>query len=416
MNLKFKYGKETLDFTVPDTNYSETLNPRHADGVDDSTAEVRRALANPIGSSRLKNLVSSTDQIVILVSDISRPTPSHVLLPPLMDELNAAGVPDKNICIIFGLGTHRKQSSKEMVKLVGQEIFNRIECIDHDIDDCEKIGVTSQGTSVSVFRRVLNADFIIATGNLEFHYFAGVCGGAKALAPGVCDWETIRSNHEKFLLDGAVSGKIVGNPVREEIDEIGQMVGIHFMLNAVLNSQKEIVRVFAGDIEKAHREGSRFLHSIFTCEIKELADIVIISPGGFPKDINLYQAHKAVENILLAVKPGGIIILVAQCGEGIGSVNFTNGMIGGASPQELIDSLNHDFVLGLHKAIRIAQIHLKTPFYMVSDLSSDIKEKMFIENFNTVDDALKQALKIQGKKARVLAIPFGASTLPYFMG
>ena len=260
---------------------------------------------------------------------------------------------------------------------------------------------------------LLEADFIVATGNLEFHYFAGYSGGAKAVAQGVCGRETIANNHKYFLEPSVKAGAIQGNPVREEIEEIGEMVGIDFMVNAVLNSNKKIVKIVAGDLTKAHREGAKYINDLFRVEIDELADIVITSPGGYPKDIDLYQTHKSMENASLAVKTGVILIVVGECVDGLGEGKFAEALNGKLSPQELIEELKKNFILGRHKASRVAKIHLDSEIYLVSNLADEIKKKLFIKNYSSLEEAFSNALKKQGEKAKVLVVPYGGSTLQY---
>jgi nickel-dependent lactate racemase len=399
---------------MPDENYMGTLNPKDTREIEDPINEVRRSLANPIGSKKLKELVSLQDKVVILVSDVSRPCPSYSLLPPILNELNEAGLSNDQITIVFGLGVHRKQTEEEKKKLVGEEVYNQVKCIDHDIDNCVKIGITKRGNEVSVFKEALKADFIIATGNLEFHYFAGFSGGAKAIAPGICSRSTIANNHKHFLDSEAKAGKIEGNPIREEIEEIGEMVGINFMVNAVLNSHKKVVKVVAGDVTRAHREGTEYINNIFGVKIDNLADIVIASPGGYPKDIDLYQTHKAMEHAKLAVKRGGIIIVAGECRDGLGEESFAEALNGKLSPFELMEELKNNFILGRHKASRIANINLNTEIYLVSNLADEIKKKLFIKSFDSLEEAFSEAIKAQGEKAKVLVMPYGGSTLPVF--
>ena len=414
MKVSLNYGHDLMALDIPDENYMGTLNPKDTKEVENPALEVKRALANPIGSKKLKELVSSKDKIVMLVSDVSRPCPSYILLPPILEELKEAGVNNNKITIVFGLGVHRKHTEEEKKRLVGENIYNKIKCIDHDIDDCVKIGNTKRGNNVFIFREILKADFIIATGNLEFHYFAGYSGGAKALAPGVCGRSTISDNHKHFLDPGAKAGIIKGNPVREEMEEIGEMVGIDFIVNAALNSHKKVVRIVAGDVTKAHREGAKHINNIFGVKIDSLADIVIVSPGGYPKDIDLYQTHKAMEFASLAVKKGGIIIAFGECRDGLGEGKFAEALNGKLSPQELIEELKKNFILGRHKASRVAKIHLDSEIYLVSSLAEEIKKNLFIKSFDSLEEAFSNAIKVQGEKARVLIIPYGNSTLPIF--
>lgn len=412
MKVSFNYGHDLLSLSIPDNNFLGILNPKEIKGIENPANEVKNALANPIGSKHLKELVKSHKKVIILVSDISRPSPSSILLPPILKELGEAGINNEQVKIIFGLGVHRKQTEEEKKRLVGEEVYKAIECIDHDINDCIKVGETKRGNNVFIFKEILEADFIIATGNLEYHYFAGYSGGAKALAPGVCGRSTISDNHKHFLEPGARAGMIKGNPVREEIEEIGEMVGIDFIVNAILNSHKEIVKVVAGDVTKAHREGTQYIDRMFAVPVDELADIVITSPGGYPKDIDLYQTHKAMENASLAIKKGGIIIVAGECRDGVGEGNFAKALTEGLSPQQLINELKNNFLLGRHKASRIAKIHLDSEVYLVSKLNDKIKKDLFIKNYDSLEKAFSDALKVKGKDAKVLIMPYGISTLP----
>ena len=416
MEISLNYGSDSMALDIPNENYMGTLSPKDIKEIEDPANEVKRALANPIGCKKLKELVSSQDKVAILASDVSRPAPSSLLLPPILNELNQAGINNDQITIIFGLGVHRKQTEEEKKGLVGEEIYNQVKCIDHNIENCVKIGTTKRGNEVSIFKKALEADFIIVTGNLEYHYFAGFSGGAKAIAPGVCSRNTITGNHKHFLDLGAKAGIIKGNPVREEMEEIGEMVGIDFMVNAILNSHKKVIKVVAGDVTQAHREGAKYINNIFGVKIDNLADIVITSPGGYPKDIDLYQTHKAMEFASLAVKKGGIIIVAGECRDGLGEGKFAEALDGKLSPQELIEELKNNFILGRHKASRIAKIHLDSEIYLISDLADETKKNLFIKSFNSLEEAFSEAIKVQGEKARVLVIPYGNSTLPNFKG
>jgi len=414
MKVSLNYGTGTQSLDIDDENYLGTLNPKEIKEVKDPIQEVRNALSNPIGSKKLEELAKYHKKIVILVSDISRPSPSSILLPSILEELRQAGVNNNQIKIIFGLGIHRKHTEEEQKKLVGEEIYQQIKCIDHDIENCIKIGTTIRGNEVFILKDVTEADFLIATGNLEYHYFAGYSGGAKAVAPGVCGRSTVSDNHKHFLQPGAKAGIIEGNPVREEMEEIEEMVGGDFIVNAVLNSHKKIVKVVAGEATKAHREGAKYIDNMFAVQVNELADIVIASPGGFPKDIDLYQTHKAMENASLALKKGGIMIVVGECKDGLGEGKFADALMEGLSPQELIEELKNNFVLGRHKASRVAKIHLDSEVYLVSKLDDKIKSNLFIKNYDSLEKAFADAIKVKGKDAKVLVMPFGVSTLPIF--
>jgi len=413
MRLNLKYGKEEREISIPDLNYSGTLRPQFREPLKDPQKEVERALNHPIGSPPLLNLVSSKDKVVILVSDISRSSPSQIILPPVLKELEQKGVPEKQITVVFGLGIHRNQTEEEKRALLGESIHSHFRCIEHDPEKCDYLGKTNLGTPIEVFKEVVEASFVIATGNIEYHYYAGFSGGAKALAPGVCSRHTIEQNHQKFLAPGAKPGEIRGNPIRVELEEIAQKAGIDFMVNVVLNPEKQVIKVVAGDVIKAHRQGASFLDQISRTFVEERADIVVVSPGGFPKDIDLYQTHKAMEHALPALKDGGILITVGQCCDGLGVKPFAQVFDEGNRPQKLVDELKTQFVQGRHVASRIAHIHLNTEIYLVSDLPKSTTEKLFFRNFNSVDEAISLALDKKGKNAQVLVMPYGISILPF---
>jgi len=413
MRLSLKYGKKEKEIFIPDKNYLGTLRPRQVPGVKNPKKEIERALHHPIESHRLIELVSSKDTVVILVSDISRPSPSHLILPPVLAELKEAGVPPQKVTLVFGLGIHRNQTEDEKKDLLGKSVYSQFRSIEHDLNHCVYLGETSQGTPIEVFSEVLEASFVIATGNIEYHYYAGFSGGAKALAPGVCSRRTIEQNHKKFLAPGARPGEIRGNPIREELEEIAEKAGIDFMVNVVLNPEKQVIKAVAGDVTKAHRQGASFLDQISKAYVQEKADIVVVSPGGFPRDIDLYQTHKAMEHALPALRDGGILITLGQCRDGLGVKPFAQVFDEDKSPRELVDELNQKFVQGRHVASRIAHIHLNKEIFLVSDLPQSTREKLFFRNFNSADKALSAALDKKGKEARVLVMPYGISTLPF---
>ncbi|SNX53427.1 nickel-dependent lactate racemase [Thermoanaerobacterium sp. RBIITD] len=411
-DVLLKYGKETVSVKL-DKEMCNVLYPEDLPGVYDPQKEVIDSIENPIGSPSLKDMAKGKRDVVILASDITRPSPSNIMVPPIVDELNKAGIPDESIKVVFGLGYHRKQTEEEKKKLVGEDILKRVRCIDHDINDCVYVGTTKRGTPVEVFREVYDADFVIATGNLELHYKAGYSGGYKALLPGVCSKNTIEKNHILMFSNGAMPGKIDGNPMREDIEEGGKLAGVDFIVNAVLNSHKEIVKVVAGDPVRAHREGAKYIDKMYKRVISEKADIVIASCGGYPKDINLYQAQKGLDNAAYSVKDGGTIILVAECIEGLGEKLFSDWMVNASCPDEPLKWIKEEFRLGAHKAAVICEVLKRAEIYLVSSLDRDFTEKIFFKYAKTVQDALDEALKKHEDGAKILVIPYANSTLPY---
>jgi len=411
--VELKYKSSYVEVNIPDSNLYAVLNPDDLPGIKDPLQEVKDAIKNPIGSVPLKEMARGKKNIVILASDISRPSPSHILVPPIVAELREAGVCYDNITVVFGLGYHRKHTEEEKKKLVGEEVYSKVKCIDHDINDCVYMGTTTRGTPVEVFRPVAGADLLIATGNLEFHYKAGYSGGDKALFPGVCSKRSIEANHIMMIRPGTMPGKADGNPMREDIEEAGRIANVSFIVNAVLNSHKEIVKVVAGDPIKAHREGAKYIDRMYKRNIKEKVDIVVASCGGFPKDINLYQAQKGLENASYAVKDGGSIILLAECREGLGEATFEEWMLKARSPHDPVEWIQKEFKLGAHKAAVICMVLERVKVYLISSLDKNLVKDIFFIPAESAQDALNTALKEYGERAKVLVLPYANSTLPY---
>lgn len=412
MEIELGFGAGVQKLTVPDENLIGILLPNPVEHALTGEPEVLRALSEPIGTPRLGEIVHPGEKIAIVTSDITRPMPSYKVLPALLDELYAAGVKKEDITVVFGLGSHRKQTPDEQKKLVGERAFAEVKCIDGDDSDCVHIGTTRRGTPVDIVRAVAEADRRICLGNIEFHYFAGYSGGAKAIMPGVSTRAAIQSNHSRMVEQAAAAGRLDGNPVREDIEEAAGMVGVDFILNVVLDEHKQIVRAVAGDVVKAHREGCRYLDQLYAKRIFERVDIVVVSQGGAPKDLNLYQTQKALDNAKHAVKDGGVIILVGSCKEGMGERVFEEWMTKSPSPQSMIERIERDFQLGGHKAAAIAMVLEHADIYLVSELEAEFVDSIFLKPYATVQAAFDAALAHCGEEATVLVMPYGGSTLP----
>lgn len=412
MKVSLKYGERQLQIEVPD--HTEILAPRsELPKVEDPFGEIRRALENPIGSPTLSEIVCQVrpKRVAILVSDLTRPSPSHIIVPPILEELKRSGVRSDQIRFVFGLGFHRKMTEDEMRKAVGNEVFEQYECLNHDVNECSYIGETSRGTPVEVFKPVLESDLIIATGNLELHWFVGYSGGYKALLPGVCSKRTIEKNHSLMLLEDAVAGN-VNSPVRLDIEEAGAMTNVKFIVNVVLNSKKEIVKAVAGHPIAAHREGVKYIDQMYKVPVRKKYDVVIASPGGFPKDINLYQAQKGLDNASHAVKENGTIVLIAECREGFGEKTFEEWMRKAATPEEPLQWIKTNFVLGGHKAVGFCKVLKKASIFLCSNMEEGIVKEIFMIPFSDPQQAINAAIERHGRSADVLLMPHANSTLP----
>ena len=412
MKLEFGFGTGTQVVEVPDKNLMGVLMSNDVPRGLMNEEEVVRALENPIGTPRLREIVKPGEKIAIVTSDITRPCPSYRILPALLDELYAAGCRAEDVTLVFALGSHRGHTPEEMKKLAGERAYSEIRCVDSDRADCVHMGTTDAGTPVDITRAVAEADRRICLGNIEYHYFAGYSGGAKAIMPGVSTREAIQCNHRMMVKEEAHAGNLEGNPLRMDIEQAAAICGVDFIVNVVLDEHKQIVKAVAGDLVKAHREGCRFLDRMYLKELDSRADIVLVSQGGAPKDLNLYQTQKALDNAKHAVKNGGAIILIGSCREGLGEKVFEEWMLNAPTAESMIERIGRDFQLGGHKAAAIAMVLQNAEIYLVSDLEDDFVKKIFLKPAHSAQEALDAAFARLGPDATVLAMPYGGSTLP----
>ena len=410
--VEFGFGDTSQIVEIPQKNLLEIMTPNILPLELTGEAEVKRALSNPIKTPKLSEIVRPGEKIAIVTSDITRPVPSFQILPPVLDELWRAGASPKDVKIVFALGSHRSHTPAEMERLAGEEIYRKIECQDSDPLDCVRMGITKMGTPVDITQVVAAADRRICIGNIEYHYFAGYSGGAKAIMPGVSTREAIQSNHRHMTLPNAKAGVLEDNPVRADIEEAVKYCPIDFIVNVILDEHKEIIKAVAGDHIQAHREGCGYLDSMYKKQIDKPADIVIASQGGAPKDINLYQTQKALDNACRAVRQGGIIILIGSCDEGLGEEVFEHWLTEAKTPSSLVERIKCDFQLGGHKAAAIALALESADIYLVSKMQDELVRNIFLSPFPTAEEALDAAFEKLGHDASVLAMPFGGSTLP----
>jgi len=341
---------------------------------------------------------------VILVSDITRPCPSYKFLPKIIDELKAGGI--SNIKVVFGMGIHRKHTESEKIKLAGDYVYKNARLIDSDPFRCKLIGKTSYGTTVEVFKEALDTDILVATGNIEYHYFAGYSGGAKAAMPGICSHDSISTNHSMMLDDKAVAGRYKDNPVRCDIEEAGKILGIDFIFNVILDDEKNVIAAVAGKNNSAFLEGVKIYDSIYRKEVKDTAGIVITSPGGYPKDINLYQSHKALENVKDIVACGGKIILVAKCSEGFGEDTFADWIADADNYLLLSKKIREKFVLGGHKAVAISKILSKNNVLLYSDFDKGTTENMGFKKLDNIQKYLDRQIS-KNRNIKITIVPTG---------
>ncbi|MDP6701064.1 MAG: nickel-dependent lactate racemase, partial [Candidatus Latescibacteria bacterium] len=327
MKLTIDYGATGLEIAVPDS--ATVLQMAAGAGLDEVDAGIDAALARPIGTPSLRQLAQGRKNACIVIADITRPVPNATILPPMLQILEEEGVAREDITILVGTGLHRPNEGEELVQLVGAAIARDYRIVNHMAREQETLtylGDTSCGAPIWIDTLYIEADLKIATSLIEPHLMAGYSGGRKAICPGLMGVETMRVLHGPELLGhpNACAGKIEGNPFHRQALEVAQRAGVDFTLNVAMNDRREITGIFAGDLEKAHAEGVRFVERQNGAFVEEPVDIAITSSAGLPLDLTFYQAVKGLTAVLPIVKEGGTILIAARCEEGLGSPEFTD--------------------------------------------------------------------------------------------
>ncbi|MDD2637557.1 MAG: nickel-dependent lactate racemase [Methanothrix sp.] len=401
--MRLGYGSGSVRLDIEGDERFEILLPKELPGAEDEVAEIERALDDSIGPGLQE--FAGCDTAAIMASDITRPAPTSKMLPPLVRRLEEIGVSE--ILLVFGLGTHRRMTAGEEDRLLGG--CGGLPHIQHDKNRCVHLGETSRGTPVEVLEDVASRDLKIGTGNIEYHYYAGYSGGAKALLPGVSSERSINKNHSMMTDPRAKSGSL-NNPVRLDMEEAAKIAGLDLILNVVLNSKKEIVLAVAGDFIKAHRAGAGVVDEMYHRAVRP-AEIVVACAGGRPKDINLFQAQKAMENAKEAVLPGGSLILIAECAEGLGHPVFERWAREAECAEDCVERFGKEYEFGGHKAALIARESLEKDLILVSSLRPDLAEMCFFRHARSLEEALGMARERQGESARTIVMPHGNLTL-----
>jgi nickel-dependent lactate racemase len=412
---QFKYGKTEVRFRLDPQMVVGALTIKDYPPLQNPEAAIHQAIRNPIQSKPLREVVKPGETVAFLVNDPTRIANSHVFMPILLNELNAVGVPDKDMFIMFAVGAHRLLPEEEMVEMVGAEVAKRVKMYNSDARDPSQfkfVGRTSRGNNVYFHKRVMEANHVICTGSIVYHFFSGFGGGRKALLPGVAQFETICRNHALMLEPGAGMGKLKGNPVYEDQVEGTEMKRPSFLLNVVLNEKKEFLKAYAGDYLQAHLEACNFVESIYGTPIDGLADLVIATCGGYPKDINVYQLQKTMDNAWLAVRQGGVVIILGECVEGVGDAQYLEWMKKYKTPERIEAEVRANFIVGGHKAYAVTRLMKKAQFILLSSLDSGLARTLLFTPVKDMDEALHLAFAKVGPKPRVLLMPQGSLTVP----
>ena len=411
------YGNGTIE--VPPLKGEVTwLNPKDVPGNREYRRAIHQALENPIGRPPFREVIRPGDRVVIVANDITRVMNSHLLVPALLEELNQVGVPDRNILVVVATGAHRGHSREEYKYFLGEETVARVEIHDHDCrqDPMVLVGTTTLGNRVHLSRLVMDADKIILTGEITYHQMAGYTGGAKSLLPGVAALDCITEHHRLLLDPDPRAGATTGNRFYEEIEAVGHLVNPHFVVNVVLNEEKEFVRILAGHWLEAHRVGRALVDEMYGADIDGLADLVIASPGGYPRDINLYQTQKAMENASYAVREGGVAIIVAACPDGHGSDHFFQHVSQFSTVEEAMESVRRNFAIGPHKTYLVCKLLRRAHTILVSDIPDDQVRQMLLTPAKSLAEALDMAYTRLGPSPKTYVMPCAQITFPRLRG
>jgi nickel-dependent lactate racemase len=423
MRVTLAYGKTGLPVELPDEWDVTVVEPRFVEALPEPAAALGAALRNPIGAARLAQTVKPTDSVGIVFSDVTRPTPNHVILPALLGEL--AHVPRSRITLFNALGTHRPNTEGELEGMLGRELTERYRIVQNDAFDQStqvRLGTSRQGHEVWLNREFATCDVKILTGFIEPHFFAGFSGGGKAVMPGMAGLQTVLGNHDARMISHARAtwGITRGNPIWEEIREVAHMVGPSFLVNVALNRDKEITAVFAGDLDAAHQAGCAFVRETAMVAVLHPFDVVLTSNSGYPLDLNLYQAVKGMSAAAQVVREGGAIIIAADCWDGIPDHGLYGELLRQAeSPQAVLDMIHTPGFLEQDQweAQVQAQIQLKADVYVRSDnLTDEEISSALLRPCARIEETLADLMAERGPGATLCVLPEGPQTIPWVCG
>ncbi len=410
MRIEVKYGDGREVADLPDANIGEIVHPKELPPVDEGRL-LEDAIVNPIGSDNLDNFLKGAKNVLVIVNDATRPTPTDRILKGINAHLG-----NSDVSYLIATGMHRAPTEEEYRFIFG-EMYDQIKekVVAHDSKHSEMIfiGTSKNGTELRLNRKVMDADRILVISSVEPHYFAGYTGGRKSFLPGVAAYETIEQNHKLALKLEAQSLRLKGNPVHEDMEEVVHALRDKriFTIMVVLDKDHRICHASAGDLKRAFRGAVKKADEVFVVKLKEKADVVV-AVTAFPYDIDLYQSQKALDNAKYAVRDGGIIILVSACRTGVGPETFLNLLGSANTPKDVLDKISHTYKLGYHKAGKMAEIGLKCRMMAVTKLDPAIARKAHMEPMPTLQQAIDTAISELGPSSKVTFIMDAVITVP----
>jgi nickel-dependent lactate racemase len=420
MRAKLDYGRTGLWIDLPDSLDVTLIQPLYLPGLADPGLALTAALRAPLGAPALRDFVRPQHKVGVVFSDITRAVPHRSILLAVLGELGH--VPPEKITLFEALGTHRRNSDAELRQMLGDELVDGYRIVQNDAFDPSTqacLGRSSRGHEIWLNRELLECDVKILTGLIEPHFFAGFSGGGKAIMPGMAGQRTVLGNHDAAMIahPKATWGITQGNPVWEEAREIAVAAGGVFLVNVAINRDRQITSVFAGELDEAHAAGCAFVRRTAMVPVAHTFDIVITTNSGYPLDLNLYQAVKGMSAAATVVRPGGSIILAAECCDGIPDHGLYGQLLRQAdSPQAVLDMICRPGFLEQDQweAQVQAQVELKADVYVRSDgLAPDQIKSALLLPCTRIEDTVAELLRGYGPGATICVLPEGPQTIPY---
>ncbi len=419
MRVNMKYGRGEIGVDVPKPNLISVLASQEFPPIENPEQAILDALETPTDSPALSEMAKNRKSATIVISDITRPVPNKLILPPMLRIIEEQGVPREEIRILIATGIHRPNEGDELLEMVGCQIMENYQIVNHFSQKQEtliNLGQTQNGTPVLINRLYVESDLKVISALIEPHLMAGYSGGRKAICPGLASIETMKIMHGPQILEHpkASVGILEGNPFHAEATEIALMAGVDFSLNVTINDRRQLTGVFAGDMVNAHLAGAKFAEKQTKATLPEPADVVIVSCAGYPLDTTFYQAIKGVLSAIEVVKEGGMVILVAECQEGIGSGPFTDLILKTKNLEQFVRNTYNpkNFVIDQWQLEELAKAIRKANVYFYSDkIPYEQQQQLFVNPLKSPNEGVEIALKKYGKDAKIVAIPDGPYTL-----
>ncbi len=409
-SLKITYNNDEIDFPISEDLNIKIYEPNNVIAASEEIQLISEALSKPSGSESFDNFLKQKGKLLVIVNDGTRPTPTRTVIKVLDEFLE-----NQDVTFIIATGVHRAPTEEEYRYIFGSsydKYSDRI--VVHDSrksEDMIFLGTSNNGTEMWINKHAIEADKILVIGSVEPHYFAGYTGGRKALLPGIASFKTIEQNHKHALDKKAQSLSLKGNPVHEDMIDAIKVVNKNiFTIMTVLDKEHKVYAATSGDIHSAFNEATKYADDVFVVDVEEEADIVI-SIAKYPMDFDLYQSQKALDNGKLALKEGGILILISACRNGVGEDEFIKLLSSCRNPQEVLEKIKNNYKLGWHKAGKMAEINLSAEVWAVTELEEELLKSIFITPFKDIKSALNKAVSIKGKNAKILILPDGCVTV-----